>query len=100
MQTNVKWNVPFISIPASLNASTGMLSHISAEQFKAQEGYLVAGYRKDESDPAFEYAQIAYVNGRRLCGYYILHRAEYTGTDKSFLLNAAVNYSVSRPINK
>jgi hypothetical protein len=100
MQTNVKWDVPFIAIPASLNASTGMLSHLSQSQFKAQEGYITAGYRGDESDPAFEYPQIAYVSGRRLCGYYILHRAEYAGTDKSFLLNAAVNYSVSRPINK
>lgn len=100
LQSNVYWDVPYIFAPASLNAPSGMLSHLVASQFKAQEGYVVAGYRRDESDPAFAYPQLAYANGRRLCGYYLIHEVAYTGTTKSYLLNAAVNSSVSRPVNK
>jgi hypothetical protein len=98
MQTNVKWNVPFISTPPSLVAPTGMLSHLVADQFGSQEGYIVAPYWGDESDPSFEYPEIAYIEGRRLLGYAIVHRAEYSGTAKSYLLNAAVNYSASSPM--
>jgi len=100
LQTNVLWDVPYISVPPSLNAPTGMLSHLVKEQFKPQEGYIVAGYRKDESDPAFEYPEIAYVEGRRLMGYIIQHNITYSGTTKSYLLNAAVNFGVSMPMNK
>jgi hypothetical protein len=101
LQTNVKWDVPSITTNSSLNAPNGMLSHLIASQFKNQEnGYIVAGYRKDESDPAFEYAQIAYVSGRRLMGWWVLHTATYSAPVKSYLLAAAVNYSASFPINQ
>jgi hypothetical protein len=100
LQTNKRWLVDPITIPANLNY-TQMESYILPEMFNAQEGYIVAGYRKDYSDPAFEDEDIAYVSGRSLRGYVIFHLLRYGGqpnTEKVYLYGAAVNFYASAPI--
>ena len=98
IQSNKRWDVVEIKVNGNINYPD-MQSFLPKEFFNAQEGYLVAPYRRDINDPRFDDQDVAYVNGRALRGYAANHVMMYSGEDKALLFNAAVLFMVSNPIN-
>jgi hypothetical protein len=98
IQSDKRWDVVDIKVNGNINYPD-MQSFLPADLFNAQEGYLVAPYRRDINDPRFTDQGVAYVNGRALRGYAANHIMTYSGEEKALLFNAAVLFMVSNPIN-
>lgn len=67
--SNIAWDIPTITIPATANTPNGMLSKLPAVRFKPKEGVFHAAFMRDINDPRYSNsAAIAVINGRRLRG--------------------------------
>lgn len=98
LQTEKAWTV-YINSYYNINDTVPYQTHILPSNFTRTEGRLVAGVKKDETDPNFTDPLLALLNGRDMRGNFaILSLTGQTTTTKVFLFSVKCNVIPSKPL--
>jgi hypothetical protein len=99
-QSNMPFNEVNITIPATNQYPSGMVSSILEANFRNQESYYVSKYFRDTLDPnTFMANGLKRLNGRELRGYVLRHYMfNNVTTNKMILFSANVNFVPSEPM--
>jgi hypothetical protein len=101
LKANNAFDLSLIKTKGNLTYSE-MTSQIPAEAFAEREGYLWAGYLRDQTNivpqiPSLATAELALMNGRELRAPMFEHKLEFTAGGSALIMSAKIMYEASNP---